>query len=201
MNKHSIVAIVVGLVLVTGVYAVTQTTHAPSIDLEKEATVGFQGQIDPVEFKQKIEEGYIVLDVRTIDEYEAARISDDALLVDFYADDFLSQLAALDTNAPYVLHCRSGARSGKTVEILKDMGFTNFYELKGGIVSWQEEGLPVVSGVKDVSKQKTASPVNQNPAKIRPPTEDRVVCPADVMQCPDGSFIGRSGPDCKFVCL
>lgn len=27
-----------------------------------------------------------------------------------------------------------------------------------------------------------------------------VVCAADAMQCPDGSWVGRSGPDCEFVC-
>jgi hypothetical protein len=27
-----------------------------------------------------------------------------------------------------------------------------------------------------------------------------VVCTADAFQCPDGTFVGRSGPDCRFVC-
>ena len=27
-----------------------------------------------------------------------------------------------------------------------------------------------------------------------------VVCTADAMQCPDGSYVGRSGPNCEFVC-
>lgn len=30
--------------------------------------------------------------------------------------------------------------------------------------------------------------------------EEGVVCTADAMQCPDGSWVGRTGPDCKFVC-
>lgn len=29
---------------------------------------------------------------------------------------------------------------------------------------------------------------------------DLIFCTADAMQCPDGSFVGRSGPDCMFVC-
>jgi hypothetical protein len=27
-----------------------------------------------------------------------------------------------------------------------------------------------------------------------------VVCTADSMQCPDGSWVGRTAPDCKFIC-
>jgi len=30
--------------------------------------------------------------------------------------------------------------------------------------------------------------------------QDGVVCTADAMQCPDGSWVGRSGPKCQFVC-
>jgi hypothetical protein len=33
-----------------------------------------------------------------------------------------------------------------------------------------------------------------------PPAPDTVACAADAMQCPDGSYVGRSGPDCQFVC-
>lgn len=29
---------------------------------------------------------------------------------------------------------------------------------------------------------------------------DQTVCTADAMQCPDGSWVGRSGPNCEFVC-
>lgn len=33
-----------------------------------------------------------------------------------------------------------------------------------------------------------------------PVPPDTVVCTADAMQCPDGSYVGRTGPECKFVC-
>lgn len=34
--------------------------------------------------------------------------------------------------------------------------------------------------------------------ETKPPPED-VVCPADAMMCPDGSSVGRQGPDCEFA--
>jgi hypothetical protein len=39
-------------------------------------------------------------------------------------------------------------------------------------------------------------PIN-NPAPVE---EDTVFCTADAMMCPDGSYVGRTGPKCQFVC-
>ncbi len=35
---------------------------------------------------------------------------------------------------------------------------------------------------------------------IPPAPDEQVFCTQDVMQCPDGSSVGRSGPKCEFVC-
>ena len=42
--------------------------------------------------------------------------------------------------------------------------------------------------------------VNPAEAPIRDRDEDMVACTMDAMQCPDGSYVGRSGPNCEFVC-
>ncbi|MFA6257732.1 MAG: hypothetical protein WC671_01825 [Candidatus Paceibacterota bacterium] len=34
----------------------------------------------------------------------------------------------------------------------------------------------------------------------RPKTKEPVACTADAKQCPDGSYVGRTGPNCEFVC-
>lgn len=39
-----------------------------------------------------------------------------------------------------------------------------------------------------------------NPAEAPTPEEDMVACTMDAMQCPDGSYVGRTGPNCEFVC-
>lgn len=36
--------------------------------------------------------------------------------------------------------------------------------------------------------------------RIRGGMAERVICTADAMQCPDGSWVGRSGQNCQFVC-
>ena len=33
-----------------------------------------------------------------------------------------------------------------------------------------------------------------------PPEEDGTMCTMDALECPDGSFVGRSGPNCEFIC-
>jgi hypothetical protein len=44
----------------------------------------------------------------------------------------------------------------------------------------------------------SSSPVEPNPTI--PPSEEVVACTMDAMQCADGSYVGRTGPDCEFVC-
>ena len=87
--------------------------------------------------------GLVVLDIRTPEEYNEVRI-DGAINVDYYATDFADQLDTLDKNNPYVMYCRSGNRSSDAVETMKDLGFTEVYEIDGGIVNWYEAGFPVV---------------------------------------------------------
>ncbi len=84
----------------------------------------------------------VVLDVRTPEEYDTGKI-EDAVNIDFYAEDFAAQLEELDRDAPYFVYCRSGNRSATTIETMRELGFTDVHELDGGIVAWTEAGLPL----------------------------------------------------------
>jgi rhodanese-related sulfurtransferase/predicted DsbA family dithiol-disulfide isomerase len=91
-------------------------------------------------------EGLQVVDVRTSEEIATGTVMDRSGLIelDFYADTFGNDLmATLDPNEPVFVYCRSGNRSGQTVEFLADQGFPEVYDLDGGIVAWQEAGLPL----------------------------------------------------------
>lgn len=87
----------------------------------------------------------VVLDVRTIEEFEEVRI-DGAVMIDFYQSDFAEQIADLDRDQPYLLYCRSGNRSGQTRTLMEDLGFTNVADIDGGIVNWLDGGHATVSG-------------------------------------------------------
>lgn len=88
-------------------------------------------------------DGLVVLDVRTPEEFAEGHL-DGAVLVDFYDADFRDQLAELDPDVPYVLYCRSGNRSGQTLEMMGELGFASVDNVDGGIIAWSEAGLPVV---------------------------------------------------------
>lgn len=82
----------------------------------------------------------VVLDVRTPEEFVAGHLAN-AQNVDFYASDFASQLDELDKDTPYVVYCRSGNRSASAIEIMRNLGFTEVWEVDGGIIAWEQAGL------------------------------------------------------------
>jgi rhodanese-related sulfurtransferase len=86
--------------------------------------------------------GLVTLDVRTPEEFDEVRIAG-ASNLDFYAADFADRLDSLDKTLPYFVYCRSGNRSGQTLDMMRDLGFEEVYNLDGGINAWDEAGLPV----------------------------------------------------------
>lgn len=86
--------------------------------------------------------GLVVLDVRTPEEFASGHLAG-AVNLDFRAATFGGDLAALDTEVPYVLYCRSGNRSAEAREMMRSLGFREVHEIAGGIDAWIEAGLPV----------------------------------------------------------
>jgi rhodanese-related sulfurtransferase len=97
---------------------------------------------EAVEIQANDPAGLIVLDVRTPQEFAEGHL-ENATMIDFYEPDFASQLADLDPTQPYLLYCRSGNRSGQTLTLMKDLGFTNVAEIDGGTNAWTAAGLPL----------------------------------------------------------
>ena len=91
------------------------------------------------EAKQYMEKnpGYVLLDVRTPEEVSEGKIQD-ALHINFYDEDFRSQLEKLDKDKTYIVYCRSGNRSGQAAEIMNEMKFKEVINLDGGIEEWEK---------------------------------------------------------------
>jgi len=97
------------------------------------------------EFSSKVAEaGVITLDVRTPIEFAEGHI-EGARLIDFQSGNFENDIAALDKNATYAVYCRSGNRSGQAVKVMQDAGFTNVFNMNGGVIDWANAGLPLVN--------------------------------------------------------
>jgi phage shock protein E len=86
--------------------------------------------------------GVIVLDVRTPEEYAQGHIPG-AKLMDFHGDNFAAELKALDPKAHYVVYCASGNRSNKATQMMQSENFQNVSNVLGGFQAWQSQGLPV----------------------------------------------------------
>ena len=78
----------------------------------------------------------IVLDVRTKEENFEKRIPN-SILIDIYEPDFSRKIEKLERNKTYLVYCRSGVRSKNACNLMKELGFENVYNLKGGIIGWR----------------------------------------------------------------
>jgi rhodanese-related sulfurtransferase len=97
------------------------------------------------EFSAKVAEaGVITLDVRTPGEFAEGYIQG-ARLIDFQSGNFENEITTLDKNATYAVYCRSGNRSGQAVKVMQDAGFTNVFNMNGGVIDWANAGLPLVN--------------------------------------------------------
>ena len=76
-----------------------------------------------------------VIDVRTEQEFSEGPIPN-AQNIDVHKEDFTATIQSLDKAKTYLLHCRSGKRSAKALNIVKEAGFQNVYHLKGGFIEW-----------------------------------------------------------------
>jgi molybdopterin/thiamine biosynthesis adenylyltransferase/rhodanese-related sulfurtransferase len=102
-------------------------------------------EIEPFEAAQEIEGGDVVLiDTREPHEFQEARIEGGKLVPPGLLRDEIGA-AAPDKSARTILYCRSGNRSYKAAEQMEALGYTDVASMAGGILLWQEQGLPVVA--------------------------------------------------------
>jgi len=102
-------------------------------------------EIEPFEARQEIEGGDVVLiDTREPHEYQEAHLEDGKLVPPGLLADEIAT-AAPDKSARTILYCRSGNRSYKAAEQLEALGYADVASMAGGILAWQEQGLPVLA--------------------------------------------------------
>jgi len=87
--------------------------------------------------------GFAVLDIRTPGEFQSGHLPG-AILIDLYSQTFVDQLSRLDKEKAFLIYCRTGNRSTKSLEIFKKLKFQKVYHMSTGIRAWQSEGFGVV---------------------------------------------------------
>lgn len=101
--------------------------------------------LDVKEFEnevKKLENNAILLDVRTKKEVKEGYING-MINIDFYNDDFETEINKLDKNKTYYVYCAAGGRSYKAAKMLNEKGIKNVYNLNGGIIAWRNEGKKI----------------------------------------------------------
>ena len=96
---------------------------------------------------------YILVDVRTLEEYESGHIQD-AKHFDFYSESFQKEILSLDKSSSIILYCRTQNRSTKTANYLKENGYKEITVIAGGITSWVKNGNDLVYNFSEEIKSR-----------------------------------------------
>ena len=99
--------------------------------------------ISDAQFTEIQDTDYILVDVRTAEEYESGHIQD-AVNFDFYSESFQNDILTLDKSSSIILYCRTQNRSTKTANYLKENGYNEISVIAGGITSWVKNGNDLV---------------------------------------------------------
>lgn len=98
--------------------------------------------VDEFDKKMQSTEDAIILDLRTDGEVANGMIAG-AKQMDFNSGEFSKNLPKLDKSKKYMVYCAGGGRSGKAAKMMYDLGFSEVYDLKGGMGAWTSAGKPV----------------------------------------------------------
>lgn len=117
----------------------------PAHDHEDLGQIGSEWELSVQQLAEWRDNGksFRLIDVREPHEWEIVRI-DDAEFIPL--GDLPGQLNTLDTTDTYVVMCKTGARSGRAVELMRTAGFSRIKNLVGGVRAWAEEidtSLPI----------------------------------------------------------
>jgi sulfur-carrier protein adenylyltransferase/sulfurtransferase len=102
-----------------------------------------EGELTVEELKRRIDRGedIFILDVRNPPEFQIGRIPGSTLIP---LPDLPQRVRELNPERDIVVHCKSGQRSAKAIQFLREQGFKKLRNLKGGILAWAERIDPSV---------------------------------------------------------
>ena len=97
------------------------------------------------EAKDLIDSGTVfVLDVRTAQEYSSGHVGD---AVNINVEELGERLDEVPDDMDILVYCRSGVRSARASGILVDAGYSQVYNMEGGISEWIASGYPTVTDI------------------------------------------------------
>jgi rhodanese-related sulfurtransferase len=100
-------------------------------------------EISVQELKEKIDNGedFQLIDVREDFEYEVSNLGGTLIPL----GGILIEADKIAKDKPVIVQCRSGKRSAAAIMQLEQRGYTNLYNLTGGILAWANEIDPTIN--------------------------------------------------------
>lgn len=164
MTKRFInIVLIAALSLTTALFAGSGFENTDKLIAEAQKSVG---EIEPSALKAKTdkEEDVIILDVRESEQRSEGNI----YVGDMYVDDtyaitrgnleFEVGNKIKDKDAFILTYCRSGGRGALAAQTLRELGYKNVINLKGGLKGWANAGYPIQTGlgltILDAGKKK-----------------------------------------------
>ena len=109
----------------------------PQVKAADQGKVAPEFEISVTDLKQRLDNGDVyLLDVREPREWEICRIEGATLIPLGELPKRLDEVKAAANGKDVVVQCKSGVRSAKAVNLMKDKGFTRVQNLRGGILEW-----------------------------------------------------------------
>ncbi len=92
------------------------------------------------------EKGFVLVDVRTIEEHDRGAIPGTDLNIDYREIGRRHSELGVGLDDHIVVYCQSGKRSNIAADTLSDLGYKNVYNIRGSMNAWLQAGYPVAGG-------------------------------------------------------
>ncbi|MDA1334877.1 MAG: DUF1573 domain-containing protein [bacterium] len=142
----TIVSILVVILVAAGILFFTRTgSDKKEVTDHDDIVESYEIYPGAVADKIKNREDFVLLDVRTPEEYEVVHLQGATLLpVQKLSQESLNDinLGQDEKDREIIIYCRSGARSKTAYDIMSSLGYTNIKSIAGGMIHWEEDGYP-----------------------------------------------------------
>ena len=101
-------------------------------------------ETDPSESETLITEGWVVLDVREVEEYDQGVIPESILIPQGKIEETIEERIP-NHDQPIIAMCAGGVRSAFAAVTLDELGYTNVVSMDGGFNLWKQQGRSWVS--------------------------------------------------------
>ena len=128
-----VIYIIVLIIIIVGVYTLVIEKKENSIDNKEESVIKYVSMDEIVQIMNE-NSNYIILDVRTMQEYNEGHIPNAICIPnETISENIINKLP--NKEQLILIYCRSGNRSKQAAQKLKNLGYTNLIEF-GGIIDW-----------------------------------------------------------------